>query len=182
MKKVFLIALLACSVSMLSAQKYFTKAGKISFESKTKMEKIAAENNKATSVFDATTGALEYAVLIKAFAFEKALMQEHFNENYMESTKYPKSTFKGKVVNMSAVNLAKDGTYPADVEGKLTMHGVTKDVKTKATFVVKGGKVSATSNLNVLLADYNISIPSVVKDNIAKDMNIAINTSFEPMK
>jgi polyisoprenoid-binding protein YceI len=183
MKKFFFVVLLALFASLLSAQKYFTKSGTISFESTAvKMEKIEAINNKATAVYDAASGAIEYGVLIKAFSFDKALMQEHFNENYLESTKFPKATFKGKVVNAAAVNLAKDGTYTADVEGKLTMHGVTKDVKTKATFVVKGGKISASTSFKVLLADYAISIPSVVKDNVSKEMNIEVKNSFELLK
>ncbi len=182
MKRLFFIALLAFASNIIIAQKYFTKSGTVNFDGSTKMEKIAAVNNKATAVYDAASGAIEYGVLIKAFAFEKALMQEHFNENYMESSKFPKATFKGKIINSSALTLAKDGTYKADVEGKLTMHGVTKDVKTKATFTVKEGKISATSSFKVLLADYGISIPAVVKDNISKEMNIEIRNAFEILK
>jgi hypothetical protein len=182
MKKLLFIALLSTFVNILSAQKYFTKSGNINFDASTKIEKISAVNNKATAVYDATTGAIEYGVLVKAFAFEKALMQEHFNENYMESTKFPKAIFKGKVLNPSVLSLSKDGTYNADIEGKLTMHGETKDVKTKAVFMVKGGKISASSVFNVLLADYNVIIPALVKDNISKEMKIEVRNSFELLK
>ncbi len=182
MKKIFLIASLFGFANFMSAQKYFTKSGKISFDASTKMEEIAAVNNKATAVYDATTGAIEYAVLIKAFAFEKALMQEHFNENYMESDKYPKAIFKGNIVNFAAIKLSKDGTFNAEVEGKLTMHGVTKDIKTESIFTVKGGQVSVSSNFRVLLADYNISIPALVKDNISKEMKIEVRNTFELLK
>jgi hypothetical protein len=179
MKKLFFFILIAFAANTLSSQKYFTKTGKINFESKTKIERIAGENNKATSVYDSQSGALEYSVLIKAFGFEKALMQEHFNENYMESTKFPKATFKGTVLKPSAINLSKDGTYTADIKGKLTMHGQTKEVVSKATFLVKGGKISANSVFKVLLADYKIDIPSVVKDNISKEVTISIETNYE---
>ncbi|MEK7253941.1 MAG: YceI family protein, partial [Bacteroidota bacterium] len=92
----------------IQAQKYFTREGKITFVSDAAMEKIEAVTNSATSVIDMATGAVEFAVLIKGFQFKKALMQEHFNENYMESSKFPKATFKGKIDNFSSVNLKKD--------------------------------------------------------------------------
>jgi polyisoprenoid-binding protein YceI len=122
------------------------------------------------------------AVLVKGFLFEKALMQEHFNENYLESSTFPKATFKGKLDNASAVNLDKDGTYKVNVTGTLTMHGVTKPVNTPATFTVKGGKLSAAVNLSVLLADYNIAIPSLVGDKVSKTANISIAANLNPMK
>lgn len=183
MKKCLLLVLLNVAVGFsLMGQKYFTREGKISFFSDAQIEKIEGNNSKATAVLDATTGNLEFAVLIKAFKFEKALMEEHFNENYMESDKYPKSTFKGQVTNMSDINLKKDGEYKAKVKGKLTIHGVTKDVETMAKFVVKGGKITANSEFEVAVADYNISIPAVVRDNIAKTIKITVDVNFEELK
>jgi hypothetical protein len=132
MKKFLFIAILS-SVSFLSqAQKYFTKDGSIKFFSDAKMEKIQATNNKATCVVDAATGDIQWSVLIKGFVFENAFMGEHFNETYMESDKFDKATFKGKVENISAINFKADGTYKAKVSGELTMHGVTKPVELKA--------------------------------------------------
>jgi hypothetical protein len=93
--------------NIANGQKYFTKTGTISFFSETPMEKIEAQTKSANCVLDASTGKLEFAVLIKSFQFEKALMQEHFNENYMESTKFPKSTFKGQLDNFSSIDLSK---------------------------------------------------------------------------
>src|SRR5688572_18821627 len=124
------------------AQKYFTKSGSVNFFSKTPMENIDATNKKATCVIDSKTGQIEIALLMKAFEFEKALMQEHFNENYVESDKYPKATFKGNITNIASVNFTKDGSYPVDITGKLTMHGVTKDMKTKGSIIVKNGKIN----------------------------------------
>ena len=105
-------------------------------------------------------------------------MEEHFNENYMESDKYPKAIFKGKINNLSVVNFSADGNYPADISGELTIHGVTKSIKTPATIHVKGGVVSADSKINVKPADYKISIPGVVKDNIAETIEITISCIY----
>jgi hypothetical protein len=113
-------------VTAVNAQdRYFTKTGKIDFFSNASMEDIEAKNKTVTAVLDTKTGAIAFSVQMKGFEFEKALMQEHFNENYVESNKYPKSTFKGKVLNVSAVNFSKDGAYPVSVEGDLTFHGIT---------------------------------------------------------
>src|SRR5688500_15395398 len=107
MKNVMIIVLLL-SAHLAIGQKYFSKTGKISFHSDTPMEKIEAHNTTASTVLDIGTGSLEWAVLIQGFKFEKALMQEHFNENYMESTEFPKAKFKGKIDNISSVNFKKD--------------------------------------------------------------------------
>lgn len=182
MKQFFVLMFALFSLGSIQAQKYYTKAGKISFFSDTALEKIEAHNHKATSVIDLASGQMEFAVLIKAFQFEKALMQEHFNENYMESDKFPKATFKGEIQNLSDINFKKDGDYAAKIKGKLTMHGVTKDIETTGTFNVKSGKISASSIFNVLVADYGIKIPAVVKDNIAKEVKIEVNIDYEELK
>ena len=114
-----------------SAQKYITKTGHIRFYSDAPLEKIEANNRQVNSALDAATGNFVFKVLMKSFEFEKALMQEHFNENYMESDKYPNSTFVGKVTNLSTIDFQRQGKYPAEVDGKLTLHGVTKQGKTK---------------------------------------------------
>lgn len=181
MKKVLIaIALIGVSMS-IHAQKYFTKEGKIAFSSNAPLEKIEAHNNKATSVIDVESGRMEFALLIKAFQFEKALMQEHFNENYMESSKFPKAIFKGQVVNMDEINLSKDGTYPTKVKGKLTIHGVTNEVETEGVFEVKDGNISAQSAFEVAVADYDIEIPAVVRDNIAKIILIDVNVNYQKL-
>lgn len=175
MKKLLLFSLLIASFSFsLNAQKYFVRDGKISFHSHTPIEKIEAHNNNATSVIDAESGKMEFAVLIKAFQFEKALMQEHFNENYMESSQFPKAKFKGQIVNIADIDFGEDGTYTADVNGQLTIHGVTQEVSVVGTFVVANGQLSAKSSFNVLVADYGIKIPAVVRENIAKEVEIIV--------
>lgn len=174
------ISFLLLSTQMLQAQNYFTKNGKISFFSKTSMENIDAVNNQAVSVVNTKTGDMAFSVLVNGFLFKKALMQEHFNENYMESGKYPKATFKGAVTDISKLNLAKDGSYAVSVTGDLSMHGVTNKVTVPATFVVKNGKLSGNTTFTVKLADYNISVPKVVENNIAKTIEIKVDCNYEP--
>ncbi len=182
MKKIIICCLFFMGVvTMVNAQKHFTREGKISFYSDAPLEKIEAHNSKATSVLDTETGRMEFAVLIKAFQFEKALMQEHFNENYMESDKYPKAVFKGEVVNMNEVDLKKDGTYPVKVKGDLTIHGETQPVEAEGTINVSDGSYSASSSFVVEVADYKIEIPSVVRDNIAKEVKIDVNIDYQPL-
>lgn len=186
MKKLMALMFLMIAGTTLFAQnRVFTKNGKIKFDatSPSSPEVVAAHNDKATSVIDLGTGAIQFAVLMKAFLFEKALMQEHFNENYVESDKYPKSDFKGTIVNMSEVNLQKDGTYPVTVKGNLTIKGITKEVESKGTLIVKGGSVvSGKSEFVVKLADYNIEVPSLVKDKLNKEAKISVDINYEPLK
>ena len=165
----------------LAAQKYFTKTGNISFHSDTPMEKIEAVTNSATSVFDIESGKIQWAMLVKSFSFEKALMEEHFNENYMESTKFPKAKFTGSIDNPGSLNLAKDGKYNVTVSGNLEIHGISKPVTSTAEFVAKGGKITANSSIKILVADYGIAIPSLVKDKIAKEIDIKIQATYEAM-
>lgn len=186
MKKISLFLALLVSVACASAQsKFFTKNGKITFDatSPSSPDKIYGGNEKATSVIDAGTGAMEFAILMKAFNFEKALMQEHFNENYVESDKFPKAVFKGSISNMKDVNLQKDGTYAVKVKGTLSMHGATKDVSADGKLIVKGGAiVSGTSEFKVLLSDFNIAIPSLVKDKISPEAKITVDCDYTPLK
>lgn len=163
----------------ISQDRYFTRSGKVTFISDAPAEKIEAKNSQATSVIDVATGNFEFAVLMKAFEFEKALMMEHFHENYAESDKYPKAVFKGSISNISSVNLAKDGSYPIQYKGALTMHGVTKEITGNGTMEVKGGKIIAASSFVLLLADYNIQIPALVKDKVAKEVKVIVNAAYD---
>lgn len=160
-------------------QVYFTKNGRISFYSKASVENISADNNQVISVLNTQTGALQFSVLNNAFHFPKAMMEQHFNSDYMESDKYPKSTFKGTVADISKVDISKDGTYNVSVTGSLSIHGVSKDVTTPGTITVKDGKISGTCTFKILLKDYDIKIPSIVKNNIAENIEITVNCNYE---
>ena len=184
MKRTLILLLLAILVAAAaSAQdRYFTRSGKIYFDATSSSEKIESINNQGTSVFDAKTGQFEFAVLMKGFEFEKALMQDHFHENYVESEKYPKSVFKGTIVDLSKIDFSKDGVYAATVKGNLSLHGVTKEVTAPATFAIKGGKISAKASFKILLADFNVTIPSLVADKVSKTASINVDATYDKMK
>jgi hypothetical protein len=165
------------------AQKFMTKNGNIKFYSETPMETIEATNNQVNAALDSQTGDLVFKVLIKSFQFEKALMQEHFNENYMESDKIPNATFQGKVTNLSAIDFKKEGAYEATIEGDLTIHGVTKKISEKGTFTVKAGdKIHGLSKFNVKPADYSIKIPGAVVKNIAETLEVTVDIELAKMQ
>lgn len=177
MKNIFLITCLLFCVQTKS-QKIYTKNGSISFFSKTALENISADNNQVTSILNQQNGEIQFSVLIKAFHFKKALMEEHFNENYMESDKYPKAIFKGAITDISKVNFTKDGSYVVTVSGDLTIHGITNKVSVPGTITIKSAVASASASFAVRPADYKISIPKLVKDNIAESINITVNCNY----
>lgn len=180
MKTLFLI--LATSLflsSTAAAQNYVTKNGKISFFSKTDIENISAVNNQVVSVLTPKTASIAFSVLINGFLFKKALMQEHFNENYMESAKYPKASFKGTITDITKVDFTKDGTYNVTVTGDLNIHNVTNKVTVPGIIVIKGGKISANTTFKVKLDDYKISVPKVVEGNISKTIEIKVDCNYE---
>ncbi|NJO25893.1 MAG: YceI family protein [Bacteroidia bacterium] len=185
MKKL-LMTFIVCFLLGLSSfgQKYFTKNGKINFDatSSGSPEKIEAVNKTVTCVMDIKTGNIQFSVLMKGFEFERALMQEHFNENYVESDKFPKAEFKGTILNNTAVNYLSNGSYAVKVEGKLTIHGETKDVSADGKLVVQNGKVSAAAGFKIILADYKITIPGLVADKVSKTASIDVSCLLEPLK
>ena len=184
MKKVvasFFLSFLLFKTSF-AQEKYFTKTGKIQFFSKTPAENIDATNRSAAVILDSKTGDLQFAVLMKGFEFRKALMQEHFNTKYVESDKYPKTEFKGQVTNNGEIKYTTDGTYNAKVKGKLTMHGVTKDIETTGTITVKNGKITTASTFNIQLPDYSIKVPGVNRSQVSDNIKITVDCDLEVMK
>ncbi|MBK9982618.1 MAG: YceI family protein [Saprospiraceae bacterium] len=182
-KHFFLIILFIGGFTGFSfGQKYFSKTGRVHIVSEAPVEKIEADNNNGYVIFDAASGRFEFSVLIKGFTFQKALMQEHFNENYMESDDYPKAVYKGSIADWSTIHLMNDHVFQVNVEGQLTMHGVTKPFKCPASIIMKSGGVSATSSFDIAIADFNIQIPKVVKDNISKNVKVDVKVDLLPMK
>ena len=179
--KNLLLALAFAPLTLAAQERYMTRTGHIEFQSDTPMEKIEAVNDKVTSVWDATTGAIEFAALVKAFAFEKALMQEHFNENYMESNTYPKASFKGKLGGISAEQIKTPGTYPVTVEGALTIHGVEKPMKSTGTVVVDAKGLHASSEFVIKPEDHGIKIPGMVRKNIAEQIQVKVRMDYQKM-
>ncbi len=182
-RRCFITTLLFISgVVGLFGQKYYSKVGQVVFTSDASLEKIEGKNTNGLVVLDAANGRLECSVLIKGFQFEKALMQDHFNENYMESHKFPKGVFKGTITNMQDILLKKDGIYTAMVKGDLTLHGVTKPFSPTAKVVVKGGKITASSSFELMVADFNIQVPKVVRENIAEKVKVTIQADLLVME
>ena len=176
----FLIAVTLLSTSLSAQDKYFTKTGKISFYSKAIIENIEAHNRSVTCVLDTKTGNVQFSVPIKGFEFEKALMQEHFNENYLESDKYPRGEFKGQIVNNSEIDYSKDGVFQGKVKGRLTIHGQTNDVETDGKITKDGNKIVINSEFNVRLPDYKIKNEKL--QNISNNIKITVNCSLEALK
>ncbi|QBN18319.1 YceI family protein [Flavobacterium nackdongense] len=163
--------------TVLFSQKFITRSGEIKFEaSMPAFEEVAAKNNTVSCVFDSSTSEIAVLALIKAFRFKVPLMEEHFNENYIESDQFPKATFKGKLINYDGAKMKSEKTA-FEVEGVLTLHGQSRNIKTKINFVPSGNKLYLTSTLKVKTSDFKIEIPSVVKNKIAE--TVAINLKFE---
>jgi polyisoprenoid-binding protein YceI len=177
-----LSSVLFCTLTTFSQEKYFTKSARINFYSSTPLEDIEAKNKSAVCVLDTKAGTLHFSTLIKGFEFENEEMQEHFNDHYLESDKFPKSEFKGQILNNAAVNYNKPGSYPVQVKGQLTLHGVTKDVLTNGLIRVDNKGVNTTASFNIKVADYGIKIPSLVKNKIAKVVKITVDASLDPLK
>ncbi len=171
------VLLVTLSLSQAIAQKYTIEKAYVSFFSDAAIEDITADNTKASSIFNETTGEVVYSIPINAFQFEKSLMQEHFNEKYMESEKYPKSTFQGKV---DGYKPEAKGLQQVKAYGKLTIHGVTKDVEIPGTIEKTGNRIAMKSKFIVKLEDYKITIPQLLWQNIAEQVEVTVDFVYKP--
>ncbi len=159
-------------------QLYITTNGFAGFYSKTPLEDIKAENNQVFAVVDVAKKSLAFSMLLNGFVFPKELMQEHFNENYVESDKFPKATFTGAYTD--DVDLGKGQEVTIHVNGNLTLHGVSKPVATTATLHLTGGMLSGTATLQLVPGDFNIAIPGLVKEKIASKIDVRITINCKP--
>lgn len=172
-RHVALVALFFLCYTAAKSQVCITKTGFAGFYSKTPLEDIQAENKQVYAVIDLGKKNMAFTMLMKNFIFPRKLMQEHFNENYVESDKYPKAVFTGTFTG--DVNAKKDGIYPVTVKGQLGMHGVMRPVEVPATIEIKGGKLIGKAQFTIKPEDYKIKIPSIVVDKIAKEVTVSIN-------
>jgi hypothetical protein len=178
MKRLVLVFLIASLSLQGQAQKYISEKGMISFFSDAAIEDIKAENAMVGSMFNGATGDLVYIVKIKDFKFDKSLMREHFNEKYMETEKFPKSTFEGKVTGFKP---GVSGEQKVKAVGKLTIHGVTRNVDIPGTVEFANGKAVLKSKFMVKLEDYSIKIPQLVWQNIAEEIEVRIDFTYRPI-
>jgi hypothetical protein len=171
--KFFFISLLASVKSF--GQMYATQTGETSFFSETPVENISAINKNVGAIINTANNEVAVSMKMSGFSFPNKLMQEHFNENYMESEKYPIGTFKGKIVE--PIDFTKNGTYDVTARGQLTIHGVTLPRDLKGKLTVDNQKISLISNFDVKLADHKIDIPKIVFAKIAEV--IAVKTKYD---
>jgi hypothetical protein len=165
----------------LSAQdKYITKTGHVWIHSKTPVKEIEAHNRQITSIFDIKTGDIVVSAFLIDFKFDNQLVEEHFNENYVESAKYPKVKFKGKVLDIASIDFTKNGTYKLVYEGVMEMHGKSVPLKHEATAEVKDGKIKANGFFTITAEQFAIIIPEIVKDKIQKDVEVNVEFIFTP--
>jgi hypothetical protein len=163
-----------------NGQLYMTRNGFIGFYSKTALEDIAAENNQVYAVIDLAKKNLAFTLLMKAFIFKKDLMQSHFNENYVESDKYPKANFSGSYTGDLIPE--KNGTYPVTVKGNLTIHNVTRPIEKPGRFEVANGKITGYADFTVKPEDFDIKIPSIVRDKISELITVHVKVECNSVK
>lgn len=180
MKFQLLIICLLVSGFAVAQGPLITKDGTTTFFSHSPIEDIEAVNEKTTAAINFAKGDVVVKMLIKHFTFENALMQEHFNENYMESEKFPSAIFKGKLA--SIIDVAKDGSYPVMLKGDLIIRGISTPVETEATITVAGDKITATTKFIAKPVDYDIKIPAVVIKNIADEIEVTSTLTFTNAK
>jgi polyisoprenoid-binding protein YceI len=161
--------------------RFFTKSGTIDFYSKAPLEDIEAKNKTVTAVLDTRTGVMQFSVLMKGFEFEQALMQEHFNENFVESDKFPKTEFKGIILNNPDIDYSKPGSHKVKVKGTLSLHGVTKPIEAEGNLKVNDDNIKAESTFHILLSDYGVKRPAIVKDKISNTIRIIVDAKLEPL-
>jgi hypothetical protein len=182
-KQILLVLSLAVFSQISNGQKFFTRNGNLSIFSKTDQEDIDAKNDKVTYILDITSGQLEISGLQTNFQFQKAFMQEHYNENYMESSKFPKATFKGKIVNLADVkNFQAEGVFKAKVSGNLEIHGVSKPYNVDVTFKVGGGHIIGETKFVVKCSDHNIKIEEHLKGSISDNIDVSAKCDLVELK
>ncbi|WP_192347642.1 YceI family protein [Algoriphagus sp. Y33] len=175
MKRLVLLSFLLSMAMQVHGQSLRSESGYVRFFSSALIEDITATNKKATAVFDPVSGEAVFLIPIAAFEFRKSLMKEHFNENYLESDKFPEAYFRGKISGYTRGSSQSD----AVAEGELTIHGVTKPVKIQGTITEKSGKIEMQAVFNVVLEDYDIEIPRLMFQNIAEEVEVSIKFEFK---
>ncbi len=180
MKKTILSLALVLAAGLIFAQKKTTTSAVISFDATTPIDKLPrADNKTAIASLDSKTGKLAFEVTIKNFAFSNPRIQDHFNgEGWMNSDKFPTATFKGDITNLKAINFSKDGTYPVQVLGDITIHGVTRPMESTGSVVVSGSKITATSDFKIRLEDFGVNGGAIAAGKVSKEPTISVTAEF----
>ena len=179
MKTKFLSLLIVISLSSFAQTKMLTKTGKLTFEASVPaFEEIKAKNESTTVVLNPATGEIASLALVKGFRFKVALMEEHFNENYIESDTYPKATFKGKITDFD-ISKVTTTAQSYTVKGKMEMHGKSKDLTITASIKKSGEGIEINSNFVVNTDDFDIDIPSVVSKKVSKKVAVKLDATLK---
>jgi hypothetical protein len=181
MKKIVLLFLFLSIILVGFSQGiYKAENGEIIFFSSTPLEDIDAVNKEVKALLNSKNGELAFVVANIGFRFKKPLMEEHFNENYIESDQYKTSVFKGKIIDN--IDYSKDRVYKVVTKGILNIHGVEREREIEGELIIKEGKITIKSEFNIKLADHKIKIPKVVSKNIAEVVKVSVNINFELKK
>lgn len=177
MKLILSILTVLLSSAAYGPGAYGVSMGTISFRSDAPLELIKASSNQLKGIFVAEKKQFAFKIDIKSFkGFNSPLQQEHFNENYMESDKYPSASFGGKIIE--DIDLTKDGVYTIRAKGDLTVHGVVQERILKCDLTIKNGSMNVHSSFTVLLADHNIPIPQVVHEKLASEIKVDVKADL----
>lgn len=182
LKITFIIIFIHFNNSCFSQFLFSTSKGKISFFSKAPLEDIEAKNNDVSSVINVETGEIRFKVPVKKFFFSNRTMQEHFNENYLETEKFPFAEFKGRIMDFTNIKLNADGNFNVTITGDLSIHGKTQKVTHKGNIIRSGDVINATADFKIKIADYDIEIPTIVIKNIAEIVDVKVNMSYSKIK
>jgi polyisoprenoid-binding protein YceI len=177
MKYPFLLLMIILHASLTEGQKFISEKSSVTFYSSAAIEDIKAVNQSSVSLFNVETGETAFSIPVKDFKFDKSLMQEHFNEKYLETEKFPKSTFEGFITGYDG---KKSGVQEAKAAGKLTIHGVTREVQASGTVEISNNKISIESKFMVKLEDYAVPRPQLLWKNIAEQVEITIEFTYKP--
>ncbi len=172
--RILFFILIGC-LNSINAQKYIEKKGTLIFEASEKLfEPVKAENKNVTAILDLETNKIASLALMKGFHFKNSLMEEHFNENYVESETYPKATFRGKLLNFNS-EILSNSLRQITVEGKIALHGKEKEIRTIVTMQKEGNFITMKGSFTVLPSDFNIEIPAIVRKKIAKEIVVQLD-------
>ena len=172
------IIFLVLTVPLFGKDIYFTRSGSVSFFSSTPIEDIRAINEQTTCVLDLETGDVSFRIPIRGFIFKNGLMQEHFNENYLESDTYPNASFTGSIEGWKDITLSET-LQPVSLKGTMTIHGVSKEIAESGNILMKEDRVIGAATFKINVADYKIEIPKILRENIAKVVDVSVDISLK---
>ncbi|PCH96726.1 MAG: hypothetical protein COB85_03315 [Bacteroidetes bacterium] len=177
-KKFYILIIFAFTSNVAISQMYKANSGMVRFFSEATIENIEATSKRVSSILNTKTKQIVFQIPITGFDFDKDLMKEHFNENYLESEKYPKGTFSGKIIE--DIDYTEDGKYTATAKGTLKIHGIEKERTIKGTITIKDGVISLLGKFYVVLQDHKVKIPKILFSNIAEKVEVTIKVTYKP--